>query len=54
MTLDRVVVDLRTEVFAHGQLYTALSRVCDRDDALILMPEDKVMTANIVYRRLIE
>ncbi|CAG8835143.1 13400_t:CDS:1, partial [Racocetra persica] len=26
LTLDRVVIDLRTHVFAHGQLYTALSR----------------------------
>ncbi|CAG8496235.1 7053_t:CDS:2 [Cetraspora pellucida] len=26
LTLDRVVIDLRTHVFAHGQQYTALSR----------------------------
>lgn len=27
LTLDRVVLNLRTAVFAHGQLYTAFSRV---------------------------
>ncbi|THH18147.1 hypothetical protein EW146_g2793 [Bondarzewia mesenterica] len=26
LTLDRIVVDIRTSIFAHGQLYTALSR----------------------------
>lgn len=54
MTLDKVVVDLRTEVFAHGQLYTALSRIRSRDDALILSPPDKATYKNVVHRRLIE
>jgi len=27
LTLDKTVLDIRTPVFAHGQLYTALSRV---------------------------
>lgn len=27
LTLDQVVLDVQTDVFAHGQLYTAISRV---------------------------
>ncbi|CAG8708035.1 4998_t:CDS:2, partial [Cetraspora pellucida] len=36
LTLDRVVLDLHTPVFSHGQLYTALTRVRQRDYVLIL------------------
>src|SRR5207253_686054 len=31
LTLDRAVIDLRVPPFAHGQLYTSLSRVRHRD-----------------------
>lgn len=27
LTLEKAVLDLRTDLFVHGQLYTALSRV---------------------------
>jgi hypothetical protein len=36
LTLDRTVLDCRTDVFAHGQLYTALTQVRTRADTLIL------------------
>jgi len=36
LTLDDVVLDLRTPVFPHGQLYTALSRVYKKEDILLL------------------
>ena len=29
LTLARMVLDLRTDLFAHAQLYTALSRVSE-------------------------
>ncbi|PVF90961.1 hypothetical protein CPB86DRAFT_720334, partial [Serendipita vermifera] len=54
MTLDKVVIDLRTDVFAHGQLYTALSRIRSREDAFILKSPDKDTVKNVVYQRLIE
>jgi len=34
LTLDKVVLDLTTPVFAHGQLYTSLSRVRQENDVL--------------------
>jgi PIF1-like helicase len=37
LTLDRVVIDLRTPVFAHGQLYTALSRCRNRNNCRVLI-----------------
>ena len=42
LTLDRVVLDLRSDVFAHGQLYTAVSRVRNRSCIRRLMREDMV------------
>ena len=46
----KAVLDLRTKVFAHGQLYTVLSRVRHRDHARILFEDNKSdsMTTNVV------
>ncbi|KAG2742226.1 hypothetical protein P692DRAFT_201725486, partial [Suillus brevipes Sb2] len=41
LTLQKAVLDLRTDSFAHGQLYTALSRVRGRRDIQALFREDK-------------
>jgi hypothetical protein len=40
LTFDKVVIDGRCDVFAHGQLYTALSRVHSCHDALVYIPDD--------------
>lgn len=55
LTLDKTVLDVRSEVFAHGQLYTALSRVRVRQDSRILLPESQSGNEirNVVYRELL-
>ncbi|OOQ86332.1 hypothetical protein PEBR_21927 [Penicillium brasilianum] len=55
LTLDRVVLDLTVPVFAHGQLYTSLSRVRTAADICILRDLDETgySTVNIVYHDLL-
>ncbi|KAG2757936.1 hypothetical protein P692DRAFT_20710407, partial [Suillus brevipes Sb2] len=54
-TLRRAVVDVRTDGFAHGQLYTALSRVRNRRDIRVLWSQanEGRETANVVYSSLL-
>lgn len=49
LTLDKVGVDLTHSVFSHGQLYTAMSRIRCRDDAIFLLPEGEYETRNVTY-----
>jgi hypothetical protein len=57
LTLDKSVLDLRSNVFAHGQLYTALSRVRGRSHTRILFGENASSidntTTNVVYEKLL-
>ncbi|KAF3405665.1 ATP-dependent DNA helicase PIF1 [Penicillium rolfsii] len=55
LTLDRVVLDLTLPVFAHGQLYTSLSRVRSAVDMRILRDPNEIDqdTPNVVYHELL-
>ena len=52
-SLDRVGIYLNNPVFAHGQLYVALSRCTDRRNLKVLLPPNaNGMTQNIVYQEI--
>ncbi len=64
-SFDQVGVSLTNPVFAHGQLYVAISRVRSRKGLRIFVKDgltqgklikgsDDVYTLNIVYRQIIE
>ncbi|KAG2085399.1 uncharacterized protein F5147DRAFT_730511 [Suillus discolor] len=53
LTLQKAVLELRTDSFADRQMYTALSRVRGRRDIQALFREEEETTANVVYRRLL-
>lgn len=57
-TLSRVLLDLRTPVFAHGQLYVAFGRVASSSSIAVLIQEktkgrDKDNITNVVYQELL-
>lgn len=53
LTLDHVGVDLTKDVFSHGQLYTALSRVRSRDDILLRVTPGTNTIHNITYQEIL-
>jgi len=54
LTLDCVGVDLTQDVFTHGQLYTALSRIRHRSDAIVRLPTSEYSTTtNVTYKELL-
>ena len=49
-TLDKLVIDLRSNFFAAGQLYVALSRTRKSTDVLLLhKEEDSPLRADIIH-----
>jgi hypothetical protein len=53
-SLRVVGLNLQTPVFAHGQLYVALSRCQDcRNLFILLRPDKNGVTENIVYREVL-
>ncbi|KAF9231145.1 hypothetical protein BU15DRAFT_56525, partial [Melanogaster broomeanus] len=55
LNLSCTAIDLHTDCFAHGQLYTALSRVWHRSNSILLFPPSntELSTTNIVYPSLL-
>jgi len=48
-SLKVVGVDLRTPVFIHGHLYSALSRSTSANGLTVLLPENKQSRENVIF-----
>lgn len=53
-TLRRVGVYLKTDVFSHGQLYVALSRVSNVNDLLVVKPVNRSGIINVVHKSIFD
>ena len=55
-TFEKIGLDLRSECFAHGQLYVALSRVRSFDGLKIRLSDDNIdnRVKNVVYKEIFD
>jgi len=55
LTVEKLGLNLRREVFSHGQLYSAVTRVPDSEKVLVLKYKDKfsTCTTNMVWNELL-
>ena len=53
-TMDRVVIDLRGDVFEHGQLYVAMSRVRSATDIAVLLRPGQTQIRNVTLEILLK
>jgi hypothetical protein len=55
-TFEKIAVDLRKDIFSHGQLYVALSRVRSWDSLKIYLGSDNVFkqVKNYIYNEILE
>jgi hypothetical protein len=55
LTVEKMGIDLRREVFSQGQLYSAMTRVLDAENVLVLKHDDNFSThtRNIVWEELL-
>jgi hypothetical protein len=55
LTIQKLELDSRRSVFSHGQLYSAMTRVPDSENGLILKYEDDESTStdNIIWKELL-
>ncbi|KAJ6533957.1 hypothetical protein B0H10DRAFT_1859448, partial [Mycena sp. CBHHK59/15] len=55
LTVQKLGLDLRRAVFSHGQLYSAMTRVPDAENVLILKYVDdfSTSTSNIIWKELL-
>lgn len=53
LTLDRVGIDLTYPVFSHGQLYTAVSRIRNRQHGIFRLPLGDTSTINVTFMEIL-
>ena len=53
LTLDVIGIELTQSVFSHGQLYTTLSRIRNRNDVAIRLRAGEMSTENVTFQEIL-